>query len=464
MVFSTQTYLQRRAGLHRQLNNGLAIFLGNREVGMNYAANVYSFRQDSTFLYYFGIDQPNLAAIVDLDTGDTCLYGDDLTVDEVVWVGPHARMEDLAAKVGVAQTKSRNAFGDDLKKARAQGRTIHFLPPYRMTNTMELADLLEMPWQKIKESASESLIRAVVAQRSIKSEEEVAQMEKALLTTRAMHLAMMQGTKRGLVEAELMGIVSGIAASMGGGLAYPIILTTHGEVLHNHHHHHKMQSGQLVLGDFGAAAPSHYAADITRTCPVDPTFTSRQKEVYQIVLDAQMHAIDQCRPGITFAEVHQLASRVIAQGLTDLGLMQGDPVEAVAAGAHALFFPHGLGHMIGLDVHDMEDLGEQFVGYDETVERSQQFGTAYLRLARELKPGFVLTVEPGIYFIPTLIKQWETEKKFSEYINYAKVEEYLDFGGIRIEDNVLITETGHRVLGPPIPKTIQEVEALKMPI
>ncbi|MEM1218417.1 MAG: aminopeptidase P family protein [Bacteroidota bacterium] len=461
MAFSQQTYLDRRAALQARMNDGLAVFMGNREVGMNYAANIYPFRQDSNFLYFFGIDQPDLAAIIDFNSGETCLYGNDLTVSDIVWVGPHPTLQEYAQKVGVTKTKSRSSLLEDLRKAKSANRAIHYLPPYRMVNTNELADALDRPWPSIKGGASVELIQAVVAQRSIKSAEEVVEMEKALATTYAMHVAMLEGARPGMKESQLTGIVAGIAASMGGHLAYPIILTTHGEVLHNHHHHHTMQSGQLVLGDFGASAGSNYASDITRTGPVDPTFTTKQKEIYQIVLDAEVQAIEQCRPGIPYAEMHQLASRVIAQGLTDLGLMQGDPVEAVAAGAHALFFPHGLGHMIGLDVHDMEDLGEDLVGYDEQVKRSEQFGTAYLRLGRELQEGFVLTVEPGIYFIPTLIEQWRAEQKHAEFINYQKLESYLDFGGIRIEDNVLITREGQRVLGPPIPKTIQEIETLR---
>ncbi|MEO1713375.1 MAG: aminopeptidase P family protein, partial [Bacteroidota bacterium] len=426
------------------------------------AANIYPFRQDSNFLYFFGIDQPNLAAVVDFNSGEVCLYGDDLTVSDIVWVGPHPTLQESAAKVGVAQTKERAALFEDIQQAQATNRSIHYLPPYRRVTTNELADALQIPWQAVQGGASKSLIQAVVAQRSIKTAEEVAEMEKALATTYAMHVAMLEGARPGMKESQLTGIVAGIAASMGGSLAYPIILTTHGEVLHNHHHHHTMQSGQLVLGDFGASAVSNYASDITRTGPVDPTFTTKQKEIYQIVLDAEVQAIKQCRPGVPYAEIHQLASRVIAQGLTDLGLMQGDPVEAVTAGAHALFFPHGLGHMIGLDVHDMEDLGEDLVGYDDQVQRSDQFGTAYLRLGRALQEGFVLTVEPGIYFIPTLIEQWRSEQKHTAFINYEKLESYLDFGGIRIEDNVLITKESQRVLGPPIPKTIQEIEALRV--
>jgi Xaa-Pro aminopeptidase len=286
-------------------------------------------------------------------------------------------------------------------------------------------------------------------------------MEKALVITSAMHVAVMQAARKGRREAELAGLAEGIALSMGGHLAYPAILTINGQTLHNHYHGNKLESGQLVLGDFGAETERSYAGDITRTFPVDKKFTKQQKAIYEIVLKAEMDCIEACKPDGPYQQIHLQAARILAEGLKGMGLMQGDVDEAVAAGAHALFFPHGLGHMIGLDVHDMEDLGEQFVGYSDDVQRSDQFGTAYLRLGRKLEPGFVLTVEPGIYFIPELIDQWKADKKFEAFLNYEEINKFRHFSGVRIEDNVLITKDGHRVLGPAIPKQVKDVEEIR---
>jgi Xaa-Pro aminopeptidase len=286
-------------------------------------------------------------------------------------------------------------------------------------------------------------------------------MERAVNVTGAMHVAAMKAARVGQIEAELAGMVEGMAVSAGGNLSYPVILSVHGQILHNHYHGNTLQNGQMVLGDFGAETAMHYAGDITRTFPVDRRFTPKQREIYEIVLDAEVSAIASLKPGVLYRDVHLAAARRMAEGLKSLGLMQGDLDEAVTQGAHALFFPHGLGHMIGLDVHDMEDLGEKYVGYSDAVTRSTQFGTAYLRLARALEPGFVLTVEPGIYFIPQLIDQWRRKNLFADFINYQTVAKYRNFGGIRIEDNVLITENSHRILGDPIPKTVAEVEGLR---
>lgn len=428
---------------------------------MNYAGNPYHFRQDSNFLYFFGIDKPGLAAVIDIDADREIIFGDDLSIEDVVWMGAMPALKDLAAQVGVGEALPFRRFIPFLKKARKTGQSIHFLPPYRHDNMLLLKDALNIPIPKLKDAVSEGFIRAVVAQRAHKSAEEIAEMERAVNITGNMHVAAMKAAREGQVEAELAGLVEGLAVSGGGNLSYPVILSVDGQILHNHYHGNTLQKGQMVLGDFGAETDSHYAGDITRTFPVAPSFTTRQREIYEIVLDAEVSAIASLRPGKTYLDVHLAAARRMAEGLKAIGLMQGDLDEAVAHGAHALFFPHGLGHMIGLDVHDMEDLGEQFVGYSDGVARSEQFGTAYLRLARTLEPGFVLTVEPGIYFIPQLIDQWRRKKKFEAFINYPALKKYRNFGGIRIEDNVLITESGHRVLGNPIPKTVAEVEALR---
>lgn len=460
-MFPPSTYHARRERLKRDLKSGIALFLGNNELGMNYAGNTYHFRQDSNFLYFFGLDQPGLAAVIDVDNDREIIFGDDLSLEDVVWMGATPRLKTLAEQVQVREVLPARRLSSFLKKARRAGQTVHFLPPYRHDNILLLKNCLNIPPARQKATASEAFIRAVVAQRAHKSAEEVAEMEHALNVTGAMHVAAMREARPGQVEAELAGLVQGMAVSAGGNLSYPVILTVNGHILHNHYHGNTLQRGQMLLGDFGAETAMHYAGDITRTFPVDRRFTPRQREIYEIVLDAEVSAIASLKPGVLYRDVHLAAARRMAEGLKSLGLMQGNLDEAVAQGAHALFFPHGLGHMIGLDVHDMEDLGENYVGYSDAVKRSTQFGTAYLRLARALEPGFVLTVEPGIYFIPQLIDQWRRKNLFAEFINYPAVAKYRNFGGIRIEDNVLITENGHRILGDPIPKTMEAVEALR---
>lgn len=460
-MFSKETYQQRRGRLSKDLGSGILLFPGNNEVGMNYPANPYHFRQDSNFLYFFGLDQAGLAAVIDADNNEAVIFGDELTMEDVVWTGPQPTIAERAAQVGVDKTLPFKELAAFLKNALDNKRSIHFTPPYRYDNMAMLSEVLGIPLGQLKARASVDLIKAIVAQRSHKSDEEVREMERAVNITGAMHTAVMKAAAPGKKEAQLAGIAQGIASGMGSGIAYGIILTVNGQTLHNHHYGNTLKSGQLLLGDHGAETTMHYAGDITRTCPVDKRFTQEQKDIYSIVLDAETSSIRSLEPGLTYLEVHLAAARTIAEGLKSLGLMKGDMAEAVAQSAHALFFPHGLGHMIGLDVHDMEDLGENYVGYSDEVKRSDQFGTAYLRLGRALEPGFVLTVEPGIYFIPELIDQWRGEGKFKDFIQYEKLDAWRHFGGIRIEDNVLITHTGCQVLGNPIPKTIEAVEALR---
>lgn len=460
-MFSAPTYAQRRQQLMQQVGRGLILLLGNEYSPKNYLDNTYNFRQDSNFLYYIGLDQAHLAALMDTETGETVLFGNELSIDDIVWMGPQASLKKRAEQASITNVQDYDILVDVLRLATKHNRVIHFLPPYRAENKINLAFWLHLPLIDIQKEASVPLIKAIVAQRSVKTSEEIAEMEKALATTKAMYLAAMKQTKPGIREAQLAGIAEGIAVAGGGDLAYPIILTINGQVLHNHHHHHVLKSGQLVLADMGAETATRYAADITRTWPVDATFTSQQKEIYQIVLDAQLAGIAASRPGVRNLDVHFTAARVITNGLKALGLLQGDTEEILQAGAHALFFPHGLGHMIGLDVHDMEDLGENHVGYTDDLERSTQFGLKSLRLARTLQPGFVTTIEPGIYFIPELIDLWQAEGRFSQFINYSALTAYRSFSGIRIEDNVLVTDDEPRVLGPGIPKEIGEIEGLR---
>jgi Xaa-Pro aminopeptidase len=457
-MFPRDIYIRRREILKKSVKSGLLLFLGNEESPMNYPANQYTFRQDSSFLYYWGIDAPGLAAILDIDSGTETLFGDDPTVADIVWTGPQPLLRDKAESVGVSQALPMAQLKDSLAQAVGTGRCVHYLPPYRAENILKIERLLGMHPSFAKTYASVDFTKAVVAQRSIKAAEEIVEIEEAINITCEMQTYAMKATRAGMVEREVAGAMHGIALARGGDLAFPIIFSIHGETLHNHYHGNVMQNGNIVVNDCGAESKLRYAGDLTRTFPVSGKFTDRQKDLYRIVLDAQQKALAAIRPGVAHRDIHLLAARTLASGLKQLGLMKGDVDEAVAQGAHAMFFQCGLGHMMGLDVHDMEDLGEQHVGY-QGVQRSQQFGLCYLRLAKPLLAGFVITSEPGIYIIPELIDQWKAEHKNEQFINYDLLERYRDFGGIRIEDDVLVTETGCRMLGKPVPKTVADVEA-----
>ncbi len=459
-MFPAQTYIERRNRLKQQLGSGVLLFLGNEESPMNYADNAFHFRQDSSFLYFWGIDAPGLAALIDVEEDREIVFGNDLTVEEIVWMGPQPTIAERSRQAGVKESAPPSKLENTLEKAFQAGKKIHFLPQYRAENVIKLQKLLQLHPDAVNQQASAPFIKAVVAQRSRKSVQEVAEIEAALEITREMHLLAMKQSRPGVYEREIAGLMEGIAYALGGRLSFPIIFSIHGETLHNHYHGNRMEAGDMAVNDSGAESARHYAGDITRTIPTGGKFDPRQREVYEIVLDAQQKAIEACKPGVEFRSVHLLACKRLASGLKALGLMKGDVEEAVPAGAHALFFQCGLGHMMGLDVHDMEGLGEEYVGYTETIQRNPQFGIRSLRLARALEPGFVFTVEPGLYFIPQLIDRWKAENRFPQFINYEAVEKYRSFGGIRVEDNILITDTGNRVLGKPIPKTIEEVEGL----
>ena len=460
-MFSKEIYTQRRRALKSKMDKGIGLFMGNREAPCNYNDNTYHFRQDSSFLYFFGLDEPDLAAVIDFDTGKEILFGDDVSLDAVVWTGPLPKMQEKAEKVGVVHTSPRNTLSGFIQKEQQKGRTIHFLPPYRSDNKIELMDMLGIHPKEQKEKASEQLIRAIVGLRMIKQPEEIAQLDKACDLGYAMHYTAMKMAKPGMVEQELAGIMEGIAISGGYTPSFPIILTQNGEVMHGHSHHQILEEGRLLLIDAGAELQSHYCSDFTRTLPVGGTFRGMALDLYNLVLQANNHCISMCAPGVSFKEVHLTAARIITEGLKDLGLMKGDTEEAVAAGAHAAFFPTGLGHNMGLDVHDMEDLGEQFVGYDHTVSRSTQFGLKSLRMARKLEAGNVMTVEPGFYVIPTLLELWKKDGHNAAFINFEKCKPLYKVGGIRIEDDLLVTKEGHRLLGskrlPVTPEEIGEV-------
>ncbi len=458
-MFAKETYAERRRKLRGLVKTGLVLFLGNDESPMNYPANTYPYRQDSSFLYFFGLDSPGLAAVIDLDEGRDVLFGNDVDIDDIIWMGPQPSLRERARAVAVRDARPLDRLDEVLQQAVRAGRPVHYLPPYRPEKMNRLEKLLGIRAASVREYASRELIQAVVRLRGRKSAEEVAEIETALETTAAMYREARQAIAPGAWEREVCAHLFRVAAAGGGLTAFPPIVTVHGETLHNHGYGNRLKKGDLLVVDSGAESPAHYAADITRTYPVSGSFTSRQRDVYSLVLKMQLEAIDAIRPGIRYRDVHLLAARVLVQGMKALGLMKGDAGEAVAAGAHAVFFPHGLGHMMGLDVHDMEDLGENYVGYDGRVQRSVQFGLAYLRMARQLEPGFVLTVEPGIYFIPALVAQWRAEKRHAAFLNYDKIASFVGLGGVRIEDDVLVTRDGSRVLGPSIPKSLGEIDA-----
>ncbi|MFZ5515586.1 MAG: aminopeptidase P family protein [Candidatus Zhuqueibacterota bacterium] len=461
-MFETKVYVERRKQLKKKISSGLILFLGNEESPMNYPANTFAYRQDSTFLYYWGIDSPGFAALIDADSGEETVFGYDFEIDDIIWMGPQEKLADKAKRIGVAKTSALNQLETAIKDGLRTGRRIHYLPQYRFDNIIRMERLSGIHTSLVNDYASKELIAAVVAQRSIKSEAEIEQIEMALDVSYDMYALAMKQSQPGMVEREIAGAVEGLALSRGCLISFPVIFTIHGEVLHGHSHHNVMKDGDLLILDSGAESPLHYASDITRTFPVGKKFTPAQRDIYTVVLNAQLAAIEMMKPRVPFKDVHLTAAKTIARGMKDLGFMKGNTDDAVSAGAHALFFPHGLGHQLGLDVHDMESLGENFVGYDATVKRSDQFGLAYLRFARKLEPGLVLTVEPGIYFMPELIGFWKSQGKFTEFINYEAVEKTIGLGGIRIEDDVLITKNGHRVLGKPIPKSIDDIEALKL--
>lgn len=459
-MFEAKIYNERRNKLRKSLSPGIALFLGNQDAPMNYPANTYHFRQDSSFLYFFGLNESGVAAIIDIDGGKDILFGNDVTLDDIIWMGPQPTMQERGKLVGVNTTSPMAKLEEFISDAIKSGRKIHYLPPYRAEKTLRLEKLLGIPSANIKAGASEELIKGVVALRSVKDEHEIKEIEKAIDIAWEMHTTAMKMAKPGVYEREIAGKIEGISLSHGGPVSFPVILSINGQTLHNHYHGNMLKEGRMMVCDAGSETEMSYSSDLTRTVPVGGKFSQRQKEVYEIVLKANVEAINAIKPGVPYRDIHLMSAKIIASGLKDLGLMKGDTDKAVQEGAHALFFPHGLGHMMGLDVHDMEDLGENYVGYDDEIKRATQFGLAFLRLGKKLQEGFVLTVEPGIYFIPALIDKWKNEKKFTEFINYEKVETYKDFGGIRIEDDVLVTKDGNRVLGKPVPKTVEEIEAI----
>lgn len=461
-MFDKNIYIERRKQLQHAVGSGLIVLLGNEESSMNYKDNLYPFRQDSSFLYFFGIDRPALIGIIDIDNDSEILFGDDFTTEEMIWTGYREPLNLLSDSIGVSIVKPRKDLWSFLRLATEHKKTIHFLPPYRPEQQNLLGDLLGVSSGSLSGMFSISLIKAIVAQRSYKSAVESEEINRAVNTTASMQLAAITMAKTGMTEAQIAGKMQEVAIGAGGNLSFPTILTQQGQILHNGVSHSVLAEGNLVLSDCGAETGMHYAGDLTRTFPVSNKFTSAQREVYDIVHRAHESAVALLQPGKPFKDIHLHACEKLTEGLQQLGIMKGDVKEAVALGAHALFFPCGLGHMMGLDTHDMENLGEQYVGYNEEIIKSTQFGLKSLRLAKPLEEGFVVTIEPGLYFNPALIDEWEANNQFGSFINYEKLKAYRNLTGIRVEEDFVITHNGSRLLGNPLAKTADAIEELRI--
>ena len=461
-MFGKEIYAGRRRRLLGMMKDagqsGLAIFAGNAEAPQNYRGNDYKFRQESSFLYYWGIDEPRFAAILDLDSGQETLFGDDVDIDDIIWMGPQPTVASKGENTGVSHTGPYEGFSAEVKKAKASGRDIHFLPPSRYYNTMLLAGLMGCPPENVRRtadiassgepSASLALTRAVISMRLIKEACEIEEIDKACEIGYLMHTAARNACKPGVKEQDIVGLMEGVTISKGWGVSFTTILSQNGETLHNHSHHQVITPGRMLLIDAGAESNTHYASDFTRTLPCSGRFTQKQRDIYDIVAGCNELAYQLAAPGVAYREVHIAVAAKMLDGLKALGLVDGHIDDMVKEGIAGLFMPHGLGHNMGIDVHDMEDLGEDLVGYDDDQKRSSQLGLGSLRMARRLKPGHVITDEPGIYFIPALIAKWKAEGTDKGMVNYAAVEKYFDFGGIRLEDDLLVTEDGCRRLGP----------------
>lgn len=461
-MFDKQTYVNRRARLRSLVNDGIIIIFGNNESPCNYPSNgYYPFRQDSSFLYYFGLNRDGLVGVIDIDNNSETVFGNDIDIEDIVWYGSVDSVHDLAAQVGVEHTAPMRALKNTCNEALRQKRRIHFLPPYRHDIKIQIFDLLGIHPVQQKEAASMELIKAVVSMRSVKEQQEIEELERAAEIGYLMHTTAMRLTRPGVTEKFVGGQVDGIAHSYGAMTSFPTIYSQHGEIMHGNPSMSVLQAGRLALCDAGAETINNYCSDNTRTMPVSGTFTQRQLEIYSIVEACHDHVLEVAKPGVKYFDVHLVVCRLMTERLKELGLMKGDTDEAVAAGAHAMFLPHGLGHMMGMDVHDMEGLGQTNVGFDEeTRPNLEQFGTNALRMGRRLQKGFVVTDEPGIYFIPALIDEWKADGHCKEFINFDLLETYKDFGGIRIEDDILITEDGCRFIGEKrIPYHPKDVEA-----
>lgn len=459
MLFSKSTYVERRNELKKFVGSGLIVLFGNNDSPANYPSNTYKFRQDSSFLYYFGLHRNGLVGVIDVDNDREYLVGDEIDIEDIVWYGSVTSVAEMAEMTGVARTAAMRELPAIVESAKAQGEEVHFLPPYRFDNQIQIMDLLGIHPSQQKAAASLKLIAAVVKMRTTKTEEEIAELERAAEIGYEMHTTAMRLCRPGITEQYIGGMVDGIANAYGCMVSFQTIATQHGEVMHGNPSTAKLEAGRLMLVDAGAETNENYCSDNTRTTPVSGVFTQKQKDIYNIVVECHDHVLEVAKPGVKWWDVHFAVCRIITERLQQLGLMKGDVEESLKAGAHAMFLPHGLGHSMGMDVHDMEGLGQVYVGFDNEVRPSTQFGTNALRFGRRLQKGFVVTDEPGIYFIPALIDDWKKNGTNAQFLNFDKIDEYRDFGGIRIEDDVLITDEGCRFIGSKrIPYHVEDVE------
>ena len=459
MLFSKSTYVERRNELKKLVGSGLIVLFGNNDSPANYPSNTYKFRQDSSFLYYFGLHRNGLVGVIDVDNDREYLVGDEIDIEDIVWYGSVTSVAEMAEMTGVARTAAMRELPAIVESAKAQGEEVHFLPPYRFDNQIQIMDLLGIHPSQQKAAASLKLIAAVVKMRTTKTEEEIAELERAAEIGYEMHTTAMRLCRPGITEQYIGGMVDGIANAYGCMVSFQTIATQHGEVMHGNPSPAKLEAGRLMLVDAGAETNENYCSDNTRTTPVSGVFTQKQKDIYNIVVECHDHVLEVAKPGVKWWDVHFAVCRIITERLQQLGLMKGDVEESLKAGAHAMFLPHGLAHSMGMDVHDMEGLGQVYVGFDNEVRPSTQFGTNALRFGRRLQKGFVVTDEPGIYFIPALIDDWKKNGTNAQFLNFDKIDEYRDFGGIRIEDDVLITDEGCRFIGSKrIPYHVEDVE------
>ncbi|MBO7466210.1 MAG: aminopeptidase P family protein [Bacteroidaceae bacterium] len=460
MLFAKSTYIQRRALLKQKVGSGLVLIFGNNEAPCNYPNNAYKFRQDSSFLYFFGQHREGLVGVIDIDNDKEYLVGNDIDIEDIIWTGFVPSVHDLAEEAGIANSLPMSALQQMVNTANAKGQQIHYLPPYRHDIMIQIGDLLGIHPLTTRANASVTLIKAVVDMRAVKSDEEIAEIERAMAIGYEMHTTAMKACRPGVTEKYIAGLLEGIACGHGCKVSFNTILSMHGEIFHGDPSLRPLEAGRLMLCDAGAETVDNYCSDNTRVTPISGKFTSRQRDIYSIVEACHDLVISKAKPGVKWLDMHLDVCRLMTDMLKDLGLMKGNTEDAVQAGAHAMFLQHGLGHMMGMDVHDMEGLGQVYVGFDDEVRPSTQFGTDCLRCGRRIQPGWVLTDEPGIYFIPALIDKWKAERMHTEFINYDLLETYRDFGGIRLEDDLLITADGCRVLGEKvIPYHIDEVEA-----
>ena len=460
-MFSAKTYTARRETLRTKIGSGIILLPGNPLSPNNYPNNAYYFRQDSSFRYYFGLNTPDLVGLIDADSGEEALYGDDLTVEDIIWTGPQPSLHDMAAEVGVHATFPLAELQGRLRRAIALGRKIHYLPPYRGETKLQLSALLGIKPELLHDYKSVDLMFAVAEMREKKSAEEIEALERAFPLGYDMHLTAMKMCRPGVIEREIAGAIEGIAKSRGQGVSFPSIVSQHGETLHNLNADGVLEEGRLLLCDAGAESLEGYCSDHTRTYPVSGKFDARQREIYEIVLAAHDHVARSVKPHMMYTEIHNAAYLTLAEGLVAIGLLKGSPADAVASGAMTMLMPHGLGHGLGMDVHDCEAMGERSFDFSSIRERAARSATCVYRAAWRVEPGTVMSDEPGLYFIPALIDKCRAEGLYKGIVDYDRLDAYRDFGGIRIEDDLLVTESGCRILGDrKIPITVDELEAV----